>query len=98
MTRIASLGDLYGALDRLAHERPDDVALISPRGRHTTFAALNDAVCAAATRLHEEGVRGAAAMQQIEDVMSARAYLGKHDPGACEQGGKRAVQLVGHHD
>jgi acyl-CoA synthetase (AMP-forming)/AMP-acid ligase II len=57
MTRIASLGDLYGTLDRLAHERPDDVALISPRGRHTTFAALNEAVCAAATRLQAEGMR-----------------------------------------
>jgi hypothetical protein len=47
---------------------------------------------------HEEGVRGAAAMQQVEKVTSARAYPGKHDPGACEQGAKRAVQLVGHHD
>lgn len=57
MTRITSLGEMYIALDRLAHERPDDVALISPRGHHTTFAALNDALCAAATRLQAEGMR-----------------------------------------
>src|SRR5262245_61354422 len=57
MTRIASLGELYSAFDRLAHERPDDVALISPWGHHTTFAALNEALCAAATRLQAEGMR-----------------------------------------
>jgi acyl-coenzyme A synthetase/AMP-(fatty) acid ligase len=57
MTRIASLAEMYVVVDRLAHERPDDVALISPRGQHTTFAALNDAVCAAATRLQAEGMR-----------------------------------------
>ena len=37
MTRIASLDEMYVALDRLAHERPNDVALISPRGQRTTF-------------------------------------------------------------
>lgn len=57
MTRIASIGEMYVALDHLAHERPDDVALISPRGQHTTFAALNAAVCSAATRLQAEGMR-----------------------------------------
>ena len=48
---------MYAALDRLARERPDDVALISPQSRQTTFAALNNAACAAATRLQEEGMR-----------------------------------------
>jgi acyl-coenzyme A synthetase/AMP-(fatty) acid ligase len=57
MTRVASFGEIYVTLDHLAQQRPDDVALISPRGRHTTFSGLNDAVCAAATRLQEEGMR-----------------------------------------
>jgi len=57
MTRVASLGEMYLTLDRLAHERPDDIALISPRGRQTTFAALNEAICAAATRLQTEGMQ-----------------------------------------
>jgi len=57
MTRIASLDEIYVVLDRLAHERPNDVAMISPRGQHTTFAALSDAVSAAATRLQAEGMR-----------------------------------------
>ncbi len=56
MTRIASLDEMYVVLDRLAHERPNDVAMISPRGQHTTFAALSDAVSAAATRLQAEGM------------------------------------------
>jgi acyl-CoA synthetase (AMP-forming)/AMP-acid ligase II len=57
MTRITSLGEIYVALERLAVARPDDVALISPRGRPTTFAALNAAICAAATHLQAEGMR-----------------------------------------
>ena len=57
MTRIASLNEMYVVLDRLAHERPNDVAMISPRGQHTTFAALSDAVSAAATRLQAEGMQ-----------------------------------------
>ena len=52
-----SLDEMYVVLDRLAHERPNDVAMISPRGQHTTFAALSDAVSAAATRLQAEGMR-----------------------------------------
>jgi acyl-CoA synthetase (AMP-forming)/AMP-acid ligase II len=57
MTHIASLGEIYASLERLARERPDDVALISPRGLSTTFAALNDAICATATRLQAEGMQ-----------------------------------------
>jgi len=57
MTRIASLSEIYVALDQLAGEHPSDVALVSPLGRQTTFAALNDAICAAATRLQAEGMR-----------------------------------------
>jgi hypothetical protein len=47
---------------------------------------------------YEEGVRGSATMQQVEYVMSARAYPGNHDLSACKQGRERAVQLVGHND
>src|SRR5437868_466732 len=57
MTRVASLGEMFVTLDRLAHERPYDIALISPQGRHITFAALNDAICATATRLQTEGMQ-----------------------------------------
>ena len=32
MTRIASLDEIYVVLDHLAHERPNDVAMISPQG------------------------------------------------------------------
>src|SRR5271166_404250 len=57
MRRIDSLDEMYVALDCLAHERPNDVALISPRGQRMTFAALNDGICRAATRLQTEGMR-----------------------------------------
>src|SRR4051812_33109959 len=57
MTRIVSLADVYTTLKRLAREHPDDVALVSPRGRSTTFGALESAVSAAATRLTAEGMR-----------------------------------------
>src|SRR5690242_6363516 len=57
MIRIASLDEMYVTLERLAHERPNEIALISPRGRPTTFAALNAALCATATRLQAEGMR-----------------------------------------
>lgn len=72
MTRITSLSEIYESLDRLARERPDDVALIAPRGKHTTFAALNDAVCAAATRLQAEGMRlGDAVMFSVRPSVEA---------------------------
>jgi acyl-CoA synthetase (AMP-forming)/AMP-acid ligase II len=57
VTRIASLADVHSSLSCLAAERRDDVALVSPRGRLTTFGALNDAVSGAATRLTLEGMR-----------------------------------------
>ncbi len=57
MTRITSLGEIYATLERLAHDRPDDIALVSSQGQPTTFAALNTAICAAATRLQAEGMR-----------------------------------------
>jgi acyl-CoA synthetase (AMP-forming)/AMP-acid ligase II len=57
MTRVASLSDVYSTLNRLAVERRDDVALVSPQGRLTTFGALHDAVSAAATGLRAEGMQ-----------------------------------------
>jgi len=57
MTRVASLADVHAILSRNAVDRRDDVALVSPRGRLTTFGALYDAVSAAATRLSAEGLR-----------------------------------------
>ena len=57
MRRIDSLDEMYVALDRLAHERPNDVAIISPRGQRITFSALNDGIISAATRLQTEGMR-----------------------------------------
>ncbi len=56
MTHITSLGDIFATLERLAREHPDDVALIAPRGRRTTYAALNQAICATATRLQAAGM------------------------------------------
>ncbi len=57
MIHITSLEGVYETLDRLARERPNAVALISPRGRRTTFAALHDAIRATATRLQTEGMQ-----------------------------------------
>lgn len=56
MTRLTSLADLDAILSGLALERRDDVALVSPRGRLTTFGSLYDAVSAAATRLSAAGM------------------------------------------
>jgi acyl-CoA synthetase (AMP-forming)/AMP-acid ligase II len=57
MTSITALSDLYDTLERLARERPRDIALVAPRGQTTTFAALNATVGAAATRLQAAGMQ-----------------------------------------
>lgn len=53
---IASLVDMYDTIERLATDRPDNVALVSPGRRPTTYVALNGAIVSAATRLRQEGL------------------------------------------
>jgi acyl-CoA synthetase (AMP-forming)/AMP-acid ligase II len=48
--------DIFTTLGRLARERRDAPALVSPRGRVTTFGGLEEAVGAAATRLQAAGL------------------------------------------
>jgi acyl-CoA synthetase (AMP-forming)/AMP-acid ligase II len=72
VTLASSLSDLYETLNRLAVERRDDVALVSPRGRRMTFGVLHDAVSAAATRLSDEGMRsGDAVMFSVRPSVEA---------------------------
>lgn len=72
MTRITCLADLYAGLDRLARERRDDVALVSPGRRALTFGDLGDAVSAAAMRLGAEGMqRGDAVVFSVRPSVEA---------------------------
>jgi long-chain acyl-CoA synthetase len=57
VTAVATFSDIFRTLGQLAATRRDDIALVSPRGTRTTFGELDRAVCAAATRLRDEGMR-----------------------------------------